>query len=476
MVTNKTAIGRLGDGFEIADGVISVASVFAPQVTKLLFVDNNRTDSYTADGSLEKPFLTLAAAVAVASSGNTIKVVQGTYVENVTLPDGVCLEGFGANSLTITGDVVVSSGANSSLRYMIINGSLTINADCILIDTYVAGATMVAGTATIQAWNSHLVSSVSGVTALTMTSTGKFQNFLSTISSTGDAPAIAQSAGQIILNTTTVVGGRAASPIIVSTGGTFVGLETQVTNSLGGPAIDVSSSGATATNPNMIDGVIATGNVVCGAKPTVVGALVFVVTGSLTGSVLTYKPASRVGNDSSVAGATVKDALETLSSGVSTAFISLTDAPSSYSGQSGKSVIVNETEDGLEFATVGSGDGTWGSITGTLSEQTDLQTVLDTKLEASDLTDVNYSSVSEFATLPASPSIGDVFEFIGTGTNWILTANTGQYIMMLGVESASGGTISSTSVYDCVSLVYGGTIGGHPTWFVKGSMGVLDVV
>lgn len=288
--------------------------VFTPQVTKLLFVDNGRTDSYTPVGSIDKPFLTIGAATAIATSGTTIKVIQGTYVEDVTLPGGVCLEGFGANSLTVTGNVVISSGANSSLRYMIINGNLTINANCILIDTYTAGAVTLTGTATVQAWNSHIISGTSDVTALTMSSSGKYQAALCTISSTGDAPAIAQSAGQVILNTATVVGSRAASPIINLTGGTFVGLNTQITNSAGGPALDVSSSGATTPNPNMIDGVIATGNVVCGSKSTVVGALVFIVTGALTGSSLTYKPASRITNDSSVTGDTVKDALETLAS------------------------------------------------------------------------------------------------------------------------------------------------------------------
>ena len=119
----------------------------------------------------------------------------------------------------------------------------------------------------------------------------------------------------------------------------------------------------------------------------------------------------------------------------------------------------------------GAGGGTWGSITGTLSNQTDLQVVLDTKLEASDLADVGYSSVATTATLPASPSIGDIFEYIGTGENWVLTANTGQYIRFLSVVSAAAGTIASTSAYDCVCMSY---IGSN-TWLVKSSMGILEV-
>jgi hypothetical protein len=64
------------------------------------------------------------------------------------------------------------------------------------------------------------------------------------------------------------------------------------------------------------------------------------------------------------------------------AFTDLSDVPNSYTGQSLKTVRVNVGETGLEFAT-GGGGGTWGSITGTLSSQTDLQAALDAKVPTS---------------------------------------------------------------------------------------------
>ena len=125
----------------------------------------------------------------------------------------------------------------------------------------------------------------------------------------------------------------------------------------------------------------------------------------------------------------------------------------------------------LKISGGGSGGGTWGSITGTLANQTDLQSALDLKLEVDDLADVGYSSVSTTDTLPASPNTGDIYEFIGTGENWTLTANTGQYIRMLATVSTSAGTIASTSGYDCVCLTY---IGSN-VWLVKSAMGILEV-
>ena len=53
-----------------------------------------------------------------------------------------------------------------------------------------------------------------------------------------------------------------------------------------------------------------------------------------------------------------------------------------FTGNADKYIKVNATADGFEFAAV-SGGGTWGSITGTLSDQTDLQSALDAKYDAS---------------------------------------------------------------------------------------------
>lgn len=72
-------------------------------------------------------------------------------------------------------------------------------------------------------------------------------------------------------------------------------------------------------------------------------------------------------------------------------FIDLTDAPSSYSGQTGKAVRVKSDETGLEFYTPVTSV-SWGSITGTLSAQTDLQTALDAKVPTSRTLTINGTS------------------------------------------------------------------------------------
>ena len=103
------------------------------------------------------------------------------------------------------------------------------------------------------------------------------------------------SAGQLILNTCSVAGSRAGA-LITGTGGTVTLISIQSVNSAGGTSIDVSANGATATSPNMISGVVSVGNVICGAKTTMVEGLQFISVGSLSGTALIYRKASNINN------------------------------------------------------------------------------------------------------------------------------------------------------------------------------------
>lgn len=69
----------------------------------------------------------------------------------------------------------------------------------------------------------------------------------------------------------------------------------------------------------------------------------------------------------------------------------------SQTGQSGKFLTTNGTD--MSWATVSSGGGTWGSITGTLSDQTDLQNALDAKQD----------EIVQQTSAPSNPSDGDLW-------------------------------------------------------------------
>jgi hypothetical protein len=285
---------------------------FIPQVTKEMYVDGNRGDTYTADGSISRPYKTITAALAVATAWTSINVIPmaTAYAEDIVIPANVSL--VGRNKAVISGNVTTTSGWTNlqDLQFTGTGKTLTLNSTTSIRDCLATCAVVYATSAASQAWNFHIMPPT-GIVPLTITGTGKFQSFMSTILSVGNVPAITMSAGQLILNTCNVTGSRAGA-LITGTGGTVALIATQSVNSAGGVSMDLSANGATATSPNMLSGVVSVGNVICGAKTTMVEGLQFISTGALTGTALLFRKASNASNDSSVSGATVKDALETL--------------------------------------------------------------------------------------------------------------------------------------------------------------------
>jgi hypothetical protein len=69
-----------GENIDITDGVISATggSGFDPEVVSVYYVDGNRTDSYTEDGSVIKPFKTINGAIH--------KIIETQTHQILTLP------------------------------------------------------------------------------------------------------------------------------------------------------------------------------------------------------------------------------------------------------------------------------------------------------------------------------------------------------------------------------------------------------
>ena len=268
----------------------------ATAVTKELYVDGNRVDIYVANGSITRPFLTITEALAVVTAWTTINVIPKVtpYIEDIVIPANVSLAG--RNKTVISGNVTTSAGWTNltDLRFIGTGKVLTLNSTTSIRDCVAVCAVVYATTAASQAWNFHIMPPT-GIVPLTILEAGKFQSFMSTIMAVGNVPTITMSAGQLILNTCSVAGSRAGA-LITGTGGTVILISTQSINSAGGTSIDVSANGATATNPNMIFGVISVGNVICGTKSTMVEGLQFISVGTITGTALLYRKAVNISN------------------------------------------------------------------------------------------------------------------------------------------------------------------------------------
>ena len=119
---NVSGSAFYGDGSNLAGIDLLTGNV--------VYVDAvNGDDTTGASGNHDLPFLTIAAALAAASSGDTVMVYPGTYDESgLTIPTGVTLHGLdrlrciispsGVNSIT-----VVTMGENTCLENMSIEAS-----------------------------------------------------------------------------------------------------------------------------------------------------------------------------------------------------------------------------------------------------------------------------------------------------------------------------------------------------------------
>jgi len=219
---------------------------------------------------------------------------------------------------------------------------------------------------------------------------------------------------------------------------------------------------------------------------------------SFTGNALKYLRLNAAGNAFEFA---------TVEAGVSS-FISLTDTPSSYSGYDETYYVrVKSTSDGLEFATVPSsytlpvasadvlggvkigdnlsidGSGVLSAVASPYELPTaSADTLGGVKIGSGiNITDgvisvtggsgggseLTFASGETEVTLPGTPSNGQIYEYVGTGDVWTITANAGQTIRLLGY---TGNTLTAEHPYACVGLVFFDNV-----WIVRTQVGTLDL-
>lgn len=259
----------------------------------VLWVSKNGDDA-TADGSIEKPFLTIQAAIdsvtdADANNRYNVYITPGTYADAIALKAYVNLVGQSRESVKITGNITANIvNGRIGLKGLSMRGTLTwvnTTASAVLSvnDCYATG----------NAWSITMQDS----------SRDYFQVFNTQFLW---APVTIENAYMLthdvsIYNDITCVGtcglemfsGEYSGTCTIDGAGTYATIKEM--NPYGSPTYSV-SAGASLN----IDSSSSSGATITGA-----------------GTVTLLEKASRIANDSTVTGDTVKDALETLSSGVS---------------------------------------------------------------------------------------------------------------------------------------------------------------
>lgn len=261
IVYDNSTSGLTATDVQAAIDEIMESGASAPGI--FVYVDKNRTDTYVEDGSPGQPYKTIAAATAAITGPATIYVGEGTYNENVVLPNDVSLWGIGIGKTTINGNITTGTSPNCTMQNFASTGNIDINCTSAAQNIYTTGSVDVSQD--LDAFN-FTIDSATG-TALTVT--GGQVVFGSNSIRSADAIAIDQAGGELILTSVKVENASATLPTIESDTSNIKVLQTSIVNTGGGPAFDL-DNGATALDPNVLADVIYYGTGTLGSATTII--------------------------------------------------------------------------------------------------------------------------------------------------------------------------------------------------------------
>ncbi len=280
---------------------ISVDSIYL-QKSKIIYVDKNRTDNYTADGTVLKPYKTLSEGIAV--NPDIIELSSGVYDGN-GLTCNSSLRGVGTGKTSITGNITLNmQGRIENIGFT--GAVISNNANAFYL-TYISGSLkLLAGTS--QFINSHIIST--NTTALTLEGSAGLNADISSISTNGNYSAIYHnSTGQLNIVSGSVSNSSASIPAINKTNGILILNNSQIINSSLGLSIKCD-----AGTQNGFDGIIYAGNIQGGNIPTIVEGNYPLYSSIITGTNLIYRSASQIKNTpaGNITDTNIQDALNKL--------------------------------------------------------------------------------------------------------------------------------------------------------------------
>jgi len=307
---------------------------------KTLFVDSSRADSYTETGSIVYPFKSINAAINASTSGDVINLANGTYVENVALPDGVSLTGSGTEQTIIDG-YIWTGLTEMNLRDFEVLGELKIYADSIVVvDVDAYDSVSVFSSDAI--FNNLEIESDSGI-ALTVgdgTNSCSLQMNLVNITAEGGSTAVrVRSEATLSWNFGTATNDSASNPTLLANEPVSRVLLCNISliNESTDPAASCGDiqNDATYALSNALSVVSTTNGIECGTAYTVSdGVYVLDPTQTVTGSNLVIRAATEIAfaPTSDIASTNIQAAIEEVFSGCKNG----TDSPPTYTPDGSK--------------------------------------------------------------------------------------------------------------------------------------------
>jgi len=312
---DNTTSGLTADNVQTAVDEINSGMSLRPK--SFIYVDLNRTDSYTEVGTQSYPFKTVSSATAVATNGVNIFLSEGTYTENITLPEGVGLIGSGTSKTYLEGTLTTTNKAMSRMSDFSLYNTWTITSRAQLNNIYCNSQVFINGaTDAIGVEGRNVTIGASTGVAMVIGDNVESLKFSSGgIASKDGSSAITSESGVIVFDKYIIEVRDVASsnPAISLSGTTTLQLHQSLIQTTGGNAIVSSASGMV---PNFIsDTQYAGGEMIFGSSPTIVEG-VHDLTGTYStpsGSAIIQRSSSQLSYDNSASGMVatqVKEAID----------------------------------------------------------------------------------------------------------------------------------------------------------------------
>lgn len=270
-------------------GVLSLADQPIRQidwpVTHVIRVDGSRSDVYTQDGSLARPYKTISDAVSAASAGDAISIAPGTYNEAVTA-NGIALIGDG--NVTITGVVSVTDASVINISF---NESVNISTS---VDINVDGCNFTNAATFIGDMN------ITGTMINNGTFNGNINVSACVIYETTDS-AITHNGGILRISNSRIYN-NSATLTVNSTGGVFESYGCSIVNTGIGDIMSLSNDASSST-PNVLSALVSNSKTILTGTVSVIVDTVMNATINSSApnrSNIMLQPASQIANDTNL--------------------------------------------------------------------------------------------------------------------------------------------------------------------------------
>jgi hypothetical protein len=260
------------------------------KTTTLRYVDCNRIDVYSPDGTVAKPFKSITSCIDYMSGSYCILVMPGTYNEDVYIDDNCVLMGLGQTSTIIHGNLTASN-VEVGIKDITVNGNVSLLSAQAYVSNFKCEGT-VTNSGGFYGNNITLNSNAVATNSPLIISNGVINLVGVKGFCSGDYPNIRITGGNFAMHSFAIDGNQTTRAVIEATGGIVNLFSGSIINAQGPIALDLNNN-PLLQNPNGLFSVTINGgtSVECNNSYTIIDG---VYGGSVNGSKLLFRSAAHI--------------------------------------------------------------------------------------------------------------------------------------------------------------------------------------